>query len=107
MRIDTGDTAYSPNSLDDHFPATVPVEEGGFATYPERVDGQMRRVRSASFNDYFSQATMFYNSMSPLEREHIATAFSFVQTPLRQIMACRLRSPRPIAPPALKTYSIR
>ena len=77
MQIDTGDTSYSPNSLDDHFPAPRPVAEGGFATYPERIDGVMRRIRSASFNDYFSQATMFYNSMSPLEREHIATAFSF------------------------------
>ena len=76
-RIDTGDTAYSPNSLDDHFPKELPVAEGGFATFPERVDGVTRRIRSDSFNDYFSQATMFWQSMSPIEKEHITTAFSF------------------------------
>jgi catalase len=37
----------------------------------------MRRVRSASFDDHFSQATMFWNSMSAPEKEHIAGAFSF------------------------------
>jgi catalase len=77
MTIDTGNTSYSPNSLDDHFPAETPVEDGGFATFPARVDGVTRRIRSESFNDYFSQATMFWNSMSPIEKEHITTAFSF------------------------------
>jgi catalase len=77
MRIDTGDTSYSPNSIDGHFPVSTTVEAGGFATAPERVDGVMRRIRSDSFNDYFTQAKMFWNSMSPIEKEHITTAFSF------------------------------
>ncbi len=77
MAIDTGDTSYGPNSLDDDFPQPRTVEDGGFATLPERVDGVMRRVRSASFADHFSQATMFWNSMSPVEKEHIVSAFSF------------------------------
>lgn len=77
MTIDTGDASYSPNSLDNNFPVETPVEGGGFATFPARIDGVTRRIRSESFNDYFSQATMFWNSMSPLEKEHITTAFSF------------------------------
>jgi catalase len=77
MRIDTGNTAYEPNSLDGGLPAEVPVDAGGFATYPERVDGIARRVRSESFKDHFSQATLFWNSMSEPEREHITAAFSF------------------------------
>jgi catalase len=77
MRIDTGDTSYQPNSIDGGFPAEVPVEEGGFATFPARVDGVMRRVRSASFADHFSQATLFWQSMSGPEKEHIVSAFSF------------------------------
>ena len=77
MTIDTGDTSYSPNSLDQHFPQEKPVEDGGFATAAARVDGVTRRIRSESFNDYFTQATMFWESMSPIEREHITTAFSF------------------------------
>lgn len=77
MTIDTGDTSYSPNSLDGNYPIAKTVEAGGFATLPERVDGVMRRVRSASFSDHFSQATMFWNSMSAIEKEHIVAAFSF------------------------------
>ncbi len=77
MTIDVGDASYGQNSLDDDFPKELPVAEGGFATYPERVDGYTRRVRSASFADHFSQATLFWKSMSPVEREHIVSAFSF------------------------------
>ena len=77
MTIDIGNAAYSPNSLDGDLPATRTVEDGAFATYPARVDGVMRRVRSASFDDHFSQATLFWNSMSDVEREHIIDAFSF------------------------------
>jgi catalase len=85
MTIDTGDTSYAPNSLDDHFPAEKDPKSGGFATYPARVDGVTRRVRSASFDDHFSQATMFWNSMSPVEKEHIATAFSFELAKLTRV----------------------
>ncbi|MBD5655680.1 MAG: catalase [Candidatus Eremiobacteraeota bacterium] len=85
MRIDTGDASYQPNSLDGGFPAELPVENGGFATYPDRVDGVMRRVRSASFADHFSQATMFYNSMSAPEKEHIIAAFSFELAKLNRV----------------------
>jgi catalase len=77
MTIDTGDTAYDPNSLDDGSPSEVPVAEGGFASYPERMDGIKRRVRSDSFKDHFSQATMFWISMSAIEQDHIVNAFSF------------------------------
>ena len=77
MTIDVGDTSYGENSLDDGWPKEKPVEDGGFATFPERIDGIKRRVRSESFGDHFSQATMFWNSMSAVEKEHIVSAFSF------------------------------
>jgi catalase len=80
MTIDTGNTAYDPNSLDGGYPKEVPVENGGFATYAQRIDGIARRVRSASFDDHFSQATLFWNSMTAPEKEHIVSAFSFELT---------------------------
>ena len=85
MTIDTGDTSYGPNSLDENFPAELPVESGGFATFPARVDGIMRRVRSASFEDHFTQATMFYASMSEPEKQHIISAFSFELAKLNRV----------------------
>ncbi len=77
MQIDTGMTSYDPNSLDSGFPKEVPVEHGGFETFAQPSEGVKRRVRASSFADHFSQATMFWNSMSPVEKEHIASAFSF------------------------------
>jgi catalase len=80
MRIDVGNTAYDPNSLDAGWPKEKRVEDGGFATRPERVDGTLRRIRSETFADHFSQATLFWNSMSRVEQEHIVSAFSFELT---------------------------
>ena len=85
MTIDVGNTSYSPNSLDGNFPAPTTVELGGFATVPERVDGTVRRIRSASFDDHFSQATLFWNSMSAIEKEHIAAAFTFELSKLERV----------------------
>ena len=85
MTIDAGETSYSPNSLDGNFPIAKSVEAGGFATYPARVDGVMRRVRSASFSDHFSQAKLFWNSMSDTEKEHITGAFSFELAKVKRV----------------------
>ena len=49
----------------------------GLSTYRREVSGQRVRARAASFSDHFSQATLFWESMSPPEREHIIGAFSF------------------------------
>ncbi|MBD5633486.1 MAG: catalase [Candidatus Eremiobacteraeota bacterium] len=85
MRIDTGDTSYQPNSLDGGMPAEVPREAGGFASYPERIDGVKRRLRSESFGDHFSQAKLFWNSMSPVEKQHITAAFTFELSKLNRV----------------------
>jgi catalase len=84
ITIDTGKTSYDPNSLDSAFPKEVREQDGGFASYPERIDGVKRRVRSDSFKDHFSQATLFWNSMSSVEKEHIIEAFSFELAKLEQ-----------------------
>jgi catalase len=76
-RIDQGRVANHPNSLAGGCPAIATGDEGAFRHYQERVDGHKIRVRSASFADHFSQATLFWNSMSDWERDHIVDAFSF------------------------------
>ena len=46
------------------------------------------RVRSESFSDHFSQASLFWNSQADFEKQHIIDAFSFelgkVQPPIRE-----------------------
>ena len=76
-RIDPGRVAYGPNKLAGNMPSQVPPSRGGYASYPERVSGQKVRQRSATFSDHYGQARLFWNSMSPIEREHITKALQF------------------------------
>lgn len=77
-RIDVDSVNYHENSLAGNTPAEVPPEEGGYAHYPEKVEGHKTRERPGeSFYDFFSQARLFWNSMSPVEKEHIVETFNF------------------------------
>ena len=77
--IDKGRASYEPNSIDGGWPKETPAgpQDGGFETYHERVSAEKVRERSPSFGDHFSQATLFFNSMSEHEKEHIIAAYSF------------------------------
>jgi catalase len=77
MDIKTSSVNYSPNSLGGNLPAPVAPEEGGFTTYPERVEGHKVRERSPSFSDHFSQATLFWNSLSMGEKDRLVEAAHF------------------------------
>ncbi|MBO0816140.1 MAG: catalase, partial [Actinobacteria bacterium] len=75
--IHRGRTSYHKNSLGGGCPMVDPSASGVFAHYSERVDGHKIRKRSESFRDFYSQATLFWNSMSAPEKEHIIAAFRF------------------------------
>ena len=85
-QIDHGRASYFPNSIGGGCPALAPESAGGYRHYAEKVDGQKIRSRSEKFKDYFSQATLFWNSMSPPEKRHIVDAARFevghVESPL-------------------------
>ncbi|GAB3804812.1 catalase [Virgibacillus kimchii] len=76
-RIDIDQVSYHENSLANNTPATSSPEEGGFEHYQEKVDGKIIQERSPSFKDFFSQARLFWNSMSSIEKQHIIDAFSY------------------------------
>lgn len=75
--INKGQVSYHKNSLWDNTPSPASEEEGGYSHYQEKVEGRKVRTRSESFKDHFSQATMFWNSMSDHEKDHLISAFSF------------------------------
>jgi catalase len=77
MTINRGRTSYSPNSLENNFPRTASVEEGGYVHHQEKVEGGKIRERSESFKEFYRQATLFWNSMTEPEKEHIVEAFHF------------------------------
>ncbi len=76
-RIDTSPVSYHPNSIAGGCPHLASVEEGAFRHYTERVEGRVIRRRSESFADHYTQATLFYNSLSDWERQHLTEALQF------------------------------
>ena len=83
--INKGQSAHDPNNTRGGCPFQAGADMSGFTSFAERIDGQKIRARSASFFDHFSQATLFYNSQTEVEKAHIVRAFRFelgkVETP--------------------------
>ncbi|MEY2468969.1 MAG: catalase [Actinomycetota bacterium] len=76
--VHVGNTPYTPNSLGGGCPYAAP----GAGTYthppvPMARNATKIKLRPASFDDHFSQATLFFRSLSPVEQDHVAGAFSF------------------------------
>jgi len=77
MTIDRGQVSYHKNSLQSNYPKPAPASEGGYEHYQEKMEGRKVRERSDSFKDHYSQAILFWNSMTEVEKQHIIDAFSF------------------------------
>lgn len=54
-----------------------PASEGAFIDYPEKIVAIKQRLHSKKFAEHFSQAQLFFNSMSAHEKAHIIQALSF------------------------------
>ena len=72
--VHEGRVNYEPNSLGGGCPMSSP---DGFRSFPEEMSGQKVRHRSESFNDHFTQATLFWNSQTDVEQQHIVSAGQF------------------------------
>ncbi len=77
QKINKGKGAYLPNSVRGGCPMSAPENMGGYVHHAEKVDGHKIRERSDSFKDHFSQATLFWNSMSKPEKHHIVKGAHF------------------------------
>jgi len=81
--INRGRVAYEPNSLG----GGCPFQAGtaGFTSFREPIQDDKVRGSGERFADHYTQATLFYNSQSPIEKAHILRGFRFeltkVQTP--------------------------
>ncbi len=74
--VHAGVAPYKPNTLDGGNP--FPTSDGAFVDTPVVVAESVKvRANPASFDDHFSQARMFWASMSSPEKEHIIRAYSF------------------------------
>ncbi len=75
--VNVGRVAYFPNSLGGGCPYQASMKEGGFVSHHERIDAHKVRARSESFSDHFTQAKLFYDSQTDVEKKHIIKAFRF------------------------------
>jgi catalase len=75
--IHTGVAAYHPNSIDGDEPLLADAKHGGYVQTPRPIEGTAVRAQPASFDDHFSQPTMFYRSLSLIEQAHVVEAFTF------------------------------
>ncbi|GAA0286353.1 catalase CatB [Streptomyces polychromogenes] len=76
--VHTGVAPYRPNSLEGGCPFTAGADSAAYVEAPVRVPAADKsREAAASFRDHFSQARLFWLSMSPPEREHIIAAYTF------------------------------
>ncbi|CAJ1501986.1 catalase [[Mycobacterium] kokjensenii] len=73
--IPVGKTSYHKNSLGGGCPAVADSEV--FRHYTQQVDGGKIRKRAAGFENHYSQARMFYQSMTEVEAKHIVAAYAF------------------------------
>jgi catalase len=75
--INKGKTNYDPNSLGGGCPFQAMMKNFGFTSFLERIDSKKIRNRSKSFLDHFSQAQLFFNSQSEVEKTHLISALQF------------------------------
>ena len=59
--------------------AVVPFQAGaaGFTSFPEPLVGDQVRGKPERFADHYTQATLFWNSQTDVEKAHIIRAFRF------------------------------
>ncbi|XP_055328153.1 catalase HPII-like [Paramacrobiotus metropolitanus] len=74
--INVGKTNYDINTRNNGLPKQAP-SGSGFSSYHQQMDGAKLRQRSQSFSDHYSQATLFWQSISQPEQDHLVSAFSF------------------------------
>ena len=78
--IHEGIAPYKPNSLDGGCPFMAELANGQefpALEYPQETAGTKQRSEPVSFSDHYSQARLFYRSLSAQERDHIKQAYSF------------------------------
>ncbi|MCW2756626.1 MAG: catalase, partial [Nocardioidaceae bacterium] len=76
--VQSGVAPYRPNSLDAGCPFLAGAEDGAFVEVPAAVAAATKvRENPATFDDHYSQARLFWTSMTPVEKEHIVAAYTF------------------------------
>jgi catalase len=74
-----------PDSRVNYHPSSIPAVgcphlasgTAGYTHFPEPAQGRKVRERSATFGDHFTQAALFFRSLTPPEQQHLVDALIF------------------------------
>ncbi|QGU08004.1 Catalase HPII [Corynebacterium occultum] len=73
-----GVAPYRPNSLDGGNPFIATEEQGARIDVPVPIlETTITREQAVSFDDHYSQARLFYLSLSEVEQRHVTNAYTF------------------------------
>lgn len=75
MSIGKGVVSYEPNSMGIGSEFRVDGGQQGFQSQADALGATKTRRPSSTFEDHFSQASFYWNSLTPVERDHVACAF--------------------------------
>ena len=86
--VNRGRVAYEPSSLS----GGCPFQAGGagFTSFREPIADDKVRAAPERFAEHYNQATLFWNSQTPIEKAHIVRGFRFELTKV-QVPAVRER----------------
>lgn len=76
-QVHTGVAPYTPNSLGGGCPFPADLASAYVETRRPIPDAERVRANPESFSDHFSQAAMFFRSLTPIEQKHLAGAIAF------------------------------
>jgi len=76
--VHTGIAPYRPNSLDGGCPFLAGEDVSAFIDVPQAVEASTKvREAPATYDDHFSQARLFYLSLTPVEQAHVKQSYAF------------------------------
>lgn len=67
QKVSTSKVNYYPNRHGK--PEVSTAAEGGYVDYPQVVKGMIERTKDEKWSNHFEQATLFWNSITDIERE--------------------------------------
>ncbi|NJC21473.1 putative intracellular protease/amidase [Arthrobacter pigmenti] len=73
-----GVAPYRPNSLDGGCPFLAGEDMSAYIEVPQQLPASTKmRENPATFEDHFSQVRLFFRSLTPVEQDHVISAYTF------------------------------
>lgn len=72
-----GKVSYFPNKMQNNTPAMANDKDDGYLEYPEHVNDKKQRGKGGKFSDHYSQAQLFWNSLTAPEQQQLVDAARF------------------------------